>query len=158
MNTHWYFSVPAGALFLANLWYLRKLRPNIVRAQLTFSKARFRDVVSRWSADDVRRFRAHFAADYLFIALSAAAGWLYGQSLAGSGASPLAVTLAVWSLPAAGLADLGENLLHQRFLRSPPGSLSAWLFPLAGLLAAAKVILWLVFFAVAVVVHLDGAG
>lgn len=142
---HRYFALLALALFVGMAAYLRGLRPNIARAQLTFSEDAFLRVIGQWSTEGRRRFEAHFIADYVFILLYTTAGWLYGQAQAGSTAGVLAVGLATWSLPAAGLADLAENLCHQQFLRAKPGTLPQSRFALAGIAATCKYVLMVIF-------------
>jgi len=122
--------------------YLRPLKPGIVRAQLTYSEASFREVLARWSPEALRRFRAHFVADYAFILVYAAAGWAWWQATPPT--HPLGQLLP-WLLPGAALCDVSENLLHQQFLRSAPGSLPSVVFAAAGLAASFKFALWLTF-------------
>ncbi len=140
-----YLALLALAVFLGMAGYLRGLRPGIVRAQLTYSEAAFRQVISQWSEDGRRRFQAHFPADYVFIGLYSTAGWLFGQAQSGSAAGSLWVGVATLALPLAGVADIAENLWHQRFLRARPGTLPSLSFLLAGIAATIKYALFLAF-------------
>ena len=80
-------SVAVTVIFLSISYYLRGLKPSVVWVQLSFSEVQFRQLLSRWTPDDLRRFRRHFAADYLFI-------FAYGVMGYASGAKVLDSTLA----------------------------------------------------------------
>jgi hypothetical protein len=129
-------------VFLALVIYLRRLQPPIVSAQLTYTEQGFRAVLVRWSPDGRERFRRHFAADYVFILLYGASGWLWGEGLQASRPAGLLADALALLLPAAAVFDCVENLLHQCFLRAKPGTLPAWLFALAGGAATAKFVTW----------------
>lgn len=130
MNASLFLGIASVVTLVCIGVYLGRLRPSLVRLQLTFSPQAFHRVVGRWSADQQRRVRKHYAADYVLIALYSACGWSLWASLSPLGAAGLC-------LPMAGLADVVENLLHQRFL-SPTPPMSPWLYRLAGAAASVK--------------------
>lgn len=137
----------AAALFVAMGVYLRPLRPNIVRIQLTFSESAFRAVHETWSGEARRRFAAHFRVDDLFLVLYGLFGWLLAAEHAAGHPSVSGAGALAWLLPAAALCDAIENRLHRRFIATAPGALAAQWFPLAGAAASAKWLAILAFIA-----------
>lgn len=119
----------SAAVFARMAWMLRGLSPSIVRLQLTFTPGAFGRVLGAWTHEQRERFRKHFALDYAFIVLYAAAGVAGGHT-------------AWLALPAAAAADVAENLLHQHFLRRGQAAVPAWAYALAGCAAALK---WVAF-------------
>jgi hypothetical protein len=138
MSTPGTLAVLAATLFVGMLVWLWPVRPNIARAQLTFSREGFHAVASRWSPEALRRVRSHFPMDYFFIALYVAAGWTFGQNATTHDPASIAHTLSTWVLPIAGIGDTIENLLHVRFLRAEMPPLPDGAYLVAGVAASVK--------------------
>lgn len=136
MDAHWIAGMLTAAAYAGIGIYLRRIGLGILTIQFTFSDAAFHRVLSRWPPGDVRRYRAHFVADYVFIMLYAAFGWLLAHALVPT--DTVAPTFVTALLPAAALCDVCENLLHQRFLRTRPGVVPAHWYRLAGVASSAK--------------------
>jgi hypothetical protein len=143
MEAHWIAGILTAAVYVGIGVYLRRIGLGILTIQFTFSDTAFHRVLSRWPPGEVRRYRAHFVADYVFIALYAAFGWLIAHALlpADKDTSTVVATL----LPIAALCDVCENLLHQQFLGAPPGVVPAHRYRLAGLASSAKWVLIVAF-------------
>lgn len=141
-------AVVAICLLAGMAYYLRDLKPALIAAQLTFSRDAFEAVLSQWSPEDLRRFNQHFTADYVFLVVYGALGWLLGRRLASSkGPSVQALR---WLLPAAAVFDFIENVLHQVFLAFRPGGSPEPLYVVAGTAALLKFALIFAFTALAV--------
>lgn len=140
MIATWMFGLATVVLTLALYVQLRSVKPPVNRAQLTFSEAGFRDVVRRWSPEQLARVQRHFALDYAYLVAYGGLGLSLAMALQQRGALPSAFAADVWPwlLPLAAVCDALENLLHQRFLREAPGSSPASLFVLSGCAASAK--------------------
>jgi len=136
MDAHWIVGILTAAVYVGIGIYLRRIGLGILAIQFTFSEAAFHRVLSRWAPGELQRYRAHFVADYVFIALYAAFGWLLAQALLPAEKTASAFVAAL--LPLAALCDICENLLHQRFLRSPPCKVPGYWHRLAGLASCAK--------------------
>lgn len=145
MIAHWYFTIPATVVFAGMYIFLRSLRPSFVRLQLTFNEHAFHKIWTSWSEEDQARYKAHFIADYMFIPLYVAAGWLYGAALQTTDDPGIWPVLATWALPFAGLADLAENLLHRHILRMRGSTSSPTAHAAAGTAALIKTLAWLLF-------------
>lgn len=147
----WLSGLLTVVLLAGMAWYLRDLKPNLVVAQLTFSREGFESVISSWAPDQVRRFGRHFSVDYVFIVVYAVFGWLLGHRLTGGHLTKSSGThLLPWLLPAAAAFDCLENMLHQAFLLHRPDGLQSGLYIAAGLAALAKWVLTLLFVALAI--------
>jgi hypothetical protein len=149
----WLFGASSALLGIGLGVYTRHLRPSIFRAQLTFSEAAFRRTVAQWQPEWQAVFATHFKADYLFLVSYAGFGYFGGQHLLAD-ASPLPMPLAIlllWALPLAAAFDAVENLFHQRFISSEPGSVPSTWFAISGVAAAVKWLLIVVFVVLAVV-------
>lgn len=158
MHLHCGFGLAAILLFGAIMVYLRPLRPSLFRVQFSGSERRFRDLVAPWSPEAHRRFQAHFPADWVLITLYIVAGWSYGHSAVVAHAGSNVATLATWALPAAGMADLVENIFQGRFMRAraQARALPARDYRLANLASGAKLLGLGVF--VLVMVRVGGPG
>ncbi|MDD2988256.1 MAG: hypothetical protein PHI64_04775 [Zoogloea sp.] len=114
------------------------LRPNLVELQLTFSPGRYWEILDLWGEAGRQAYRDHFAYDFFHIGIFSAFGYLLASrgGLFGPAEQRLA-RWAAWLLPAAGLFDLGENLLQLTLLSGPPGADSIAI-PLSALCSGAK--------------------
>ena len=89
------------------LFILGDLAPTLLQLQLCFDPQRFRSVVSGWSADEARVFRAHFLPDFVYPALYGL--WLHRRVEA------LSLPAMLGRAAALGAAcDVMENILHVR--------------------------------------------
>lgn len=114
------------------------LRPNLVELQLTFSPDRYWEILGLWGEAGRQAYRAHFAYDFMHIGIFSAFGYLLARrgGLFGP-AEPALARRAALMLPAAGLFDLGENLLQLMLLSGPTGADSIAI-PLSALCSGAK--------------------
>ncbi|MGE3955915.1 MAG: hypothetical protein AB7H96_04285 [Vicinamibacterales bacterium] len=127
-----------GVCLLGSMgYYLHDLDPIPLAAQLTFSRESFNGVLSNWSADQVQRFKHHFAVDYVFLVVYGVFGWLLARRLASQRNVIQGARLLPWLLPAAAAFDCVENLLHQVFT-SHPDEMASGLYTLAGTASLVK--------------------
>jgi hypothetical protein len=128
----------ALAMFIGIALYLAPLEPGILWLQFAFTAPTFEAVLHQWQAQGVALYRTHFGADFVLLLLYGSFGFAFGrrrvaaQATRGTGAC-----LLVWSLPAAALADAGENALHLLLTDGRPAAAPA-LYALAGLAATVK--------------------
>jgi len=137
------FAIFVGC-FAASAWKLDKLDPNIFHLQLTFSEARFNGVLAQWGPAGVARFESHFAWDYGTLASYAVFGISAGRWVEQRAhVTGLVGPLLPWLLALAAIADLAENLLHQRFISAEIEQVAPMLFALASACASTKLVLLL---------------
>ena len=120
MRLVWITGLLALAVFAGLAWHLAPLEPGVVALQLAFTPRGFGEIVHRWSADDLLRYRQHLPLDFVLLALYGSFGPLLVRRsrLFAGAASPLA-RFAAWALPAAAACDAVENGLHGWFTAAP---------------------------------------
>lgn len=101
-------------------WYLAALNPNIVVLQFAATPQAFGEVIHRWPADHLARYRAHLPFDFLLLLAYAALGYLVAARTALFGELPAPLRrLAGWMLPLAASFDAAENVLHWWLTAAP---------------------------------------
>jgi hypothetical protein len=126
-------AVFALLLFAGIAWHLAPLEPSVLALQFQFTPKSYGYVIHAWTADDLQRYRAHFAADYVLLATYGALGWTIATRSAGFRALPGALRRSArWWLPLAAGFDAVENALQlwltavPRFDVPLPYAASAW--------------------------------
>jgi len=100
-------------LFAGIAWYLAPLEPSVLALQFQFTPKSYGYVIHAWTEDDLQRYRAHFAADYLLLTAYGAMGWMVATRSAGFRALPGAIRRSArWWLPVAAVFDAVENALQ----------------------------------------------
>ncbi len=128
----------ALALFAGLGLYLAPLDPNILALQFSFTGEAFQAVLERWQAGGVALYRSHFGADFALLAAYGAFGLMAGRAHAAAhGRAGALAHLLTWALPAAAVADAGENLLHL-WLTGGARASSDGIYLLSGLAASVK--------------------
>ena len=136
--------VLALALFVTLGVYLWPLTPSILALQFTFSEPAFQAVLEKWQPSGLHLYRSHFPADFVLLALYGIFGFLFGKQFSTSHQVTVGhAQVMVWSLPAAAMADAGENLLHLLLTNGQPNHAQV-LYAIAGVAACVK---WLAFIA-----------
>jgi hypothetical protein len=133
-------------LFGALAWYLAPLEPSVLALQFQFTPKSYGYVIHAWSEADLRRYRGHFAADYVLLAAYGALGWLVAMRSASFRALPAALRRSArWWLPLAAAFDAIENALHL-WLTAVPRFGVPWAYAVAASCSVAK---WALLFAFA---------
>lgn len=125
-------------------WYLAPLNPNILALQFAFTPQAFGEVIHRWPAEHLARYRAHLPFDFLLLLAYAVLGYLIAARTALFVLLPTLLRhFARWLLPLAASFDAAENVLHWWLTAAPRFGV-----PLPYLLAAGcSVFKWALLFA-----------
>ena len=120
MRLVWITGLLALAIFAGLAWQLAPLEPGVVALQLAFTPRGFGEIVHRWSADDLLRYRRHLPLDCVLLVLYGSFGYLLARRsrLFARAAPPLA-RFATWALPAAAVCDAVANAFHGWFTAAP---------------------------------------
>lgn len=119
-------------------WYLAPLHPNVVVLQFAFTPQAFGEVIHRWPAEHLARYRAHLPADGLLLLAYAALGYQLAVRTVLFATVPAALrALAKWLLPVAAVFDAAENILHWWLTAAPRFGVD-WPYQLAAACAALK--------------------
>jgi hypothetical protein len=128
MRAVWTIGLIALALFSGLGWYLAPLEPGVVALQFAHTPAAFGDVLSRWSTEDLHRFRRHLPADFLLLVTYGLFGYLLvTRARVCDTCSPSVRHATTWSLPLAALCDASENALHW-WLTQLPRLADPWVY------------------------------
>lgn len=120
MRLVWITGLLALALFAGLAWQLAPLEPGVLALQLAVTPRAFGEIVHRWSADDLLRYRSHLPLDFVLLTLYGSFGCLLARrSRIFIGAAPSLTRFATWALPAAAVCDAVENALHWWFTAAP---------------------------------------
>lgn len=102
---------------LAGIFSLPMPPPDeIMGLQLAFTPDAFGSTYSQWTAEQQHAFIDHFPHDFLFIAAYALSGYLWAGTRLLASLPAAWLPFARWSLPLAGVLDVGENLLEMYLL------------------------------------------
>ena len=110
----------ALALFAALAAWLAPLEPGALALQFAATPRAFGEVVHRWSAQDLQRYRAYLPLDAVLLLAYGAFGFLLATRTALF--APLgerARAAAGWAMPAAAAFDAVENGLHAWLTAAP---------------------------------------
>jgi hypothetical protein len=128
------------ALFIGMALYLLPLEPSIVSLQFSFTESDFKWILGRWQTAGVCRFKAHFAADFPFLVCYGLFGYvLVARTNTLNAVAPRLKSLLIWTMPAAAMADIFENILQLRLLDIKIGLSPIWY----AALGAAATVKWL---------------
>lgn len=155
MRLVWLSGGLAAVLFAATALWLAPLHPNALALQFAFTPRSFGAIVHSWTPDQLRRYRAHFPADFALLACYAAFGWLLAtRTLLFAARSRVFRSWAAWALPTAALCDAIENVFHLWLTEMPRFDI-AWAYFASATAASLK---WTLLLAWAMSVVVAWAG
>lgn len=113
-------SLTVLVLIAGIVWYLAPLNPNIVVLQFASTPQAFGEVIHRWPAEHLARYRAHLPLDFLLLLAYAALGYLVAARTALFGDLPAPLRrFSRWLLPLAAIFDAAENAFHWWLTAAP---------------------------------------